>query len=83
MQISKFTILSAVAALSATTYALTPPSNEVLLEFQEMCSGVPTLEKRDCIWSSCNDCNNNQWQCQECADGTGDPWGDLIVCLSW
>ena len=83
MQFSKFTILSTVAALSATTHALSAPSHEVSLEFQEICSGISTLQKRACNWSSCNDCNDNQWQCVQCAQGTGDPWGDLIVCANW
>ncbi|KAK1750479.1 hypothetical protein QBC47DRAFT_407136 [Echria macrotheca] len=82
MQLSQFAILSVFAALSATTHAIRP-SSDVAAKVGDICKSITGVQKRSCGWSNCDDCYNNQWQCEACATGTGDPWGDLIVCANW
>lgn len=85
MQISKLTILSAVAAISTTAVAAFKPSHEHGLSLRQFMT-TPTgssLAKRGCSWGGCDACYDNVWQCVECAKGTGTEWGDIVVCLAW
>ncbi len=86
MQISKFAILSAFAAFSATTNAL-KATHELGLQLQGTCqniaapsvSGRAINEKRACRWGGCDACYDNEPICQVCAE-EGD---NLAACIVW